>query len=157
MHLFSSPAHQLAKSFPLFFVPTRRELLEKNWTAPTGEKKKFKAVIWWTLASSKKDNLFIVRPLPLTPAHSVIPAQVCCSWTERGKLPHLKTPSFSLFWFGFGGGFCVFCFVCFILKPASSCNNTTGEAARREKRTAERWVRVMPELQMNKKFTELWL
>lgn len=26
----------------------------------------------------------------------------------------------------------MFCFVCFTLKPASSCNNTTGQAARRE-------------------------
>lgn len=150
---FSSPA---CKVLPSLFCPHTLGATCKKLNS-SNRKKKIKAVIWWTLASSKKDNLFIVCPLPLTPAHSVIPAQVCCSWAEWGKLPHLKTPFFSLFWFGFGGCFCRFCFVCFILKPASSCKNTTGEAARREKRTAEIWVRVMPELQMNKKFTELWL
>lgn len=145
-----SPA---CKVLPSLFCPHTPGVTCKKLTAPTeGENEKIKAVIWWALASSKKDNLYIACPLPLTPAHSVLPAQVCCSWTERGKLCHLTTP-FSRF--GFGGCFCVFCFVCFIRKSAAVVITQLGKQL--GGRAAERWVRVMPELQMSKKFSELWL
>lgn len=85
------------QSWSLFLSPYISSYLQKAEQLQQKKKKKHKAVIWWALLSIKKDNLFIVCPLPLTSAHSVVPAQVCCSWTEWGKLSQLKRPFFFFF------------------------------------------------------------
>lgn len=107
------------QSFSLFLSPYISSSLQKAEQLQQKKKKstKHKAVIWWVLLSIKKDNLFIVCPLPLTSAHSVVPAQVCCSWTEWGRWSPFKKSLFFL-----------------IPNPKNNCNRMTGKTGRREGR-----------------------
>lgn len=90
--LFFSCSPACKKSFPLFFffVPICQELLAKNWTAPTGKKKNQGCDLMYTGFFQKGQ---FVHSSSFT-SHSCPLSQVCCSWTERGKLSHFKTPLF---------------------------------------------------------------
>lgn len=90
-------------------------------------RKKIKPIIWWTLLSTKKDNLVIVCPLPSLLLTQLYPLKFFTAEENEKNYLSQKHPFFIFVFFFF-----------FILNPTWSCNSTPGEAAGRERRAAER-------------------